>query len=128
MMKLSAKKLFLIDGIGALLSVFFLALVLPKFELYFGMPKNTLFILACIAAFFAINSLTIFLFTTKNLQLYLKAIAIANIAYCVYSLVVVVNNYTTLTKLGMVYFIVEIAVILLLALVEIKVATIKQVK
>lgn len=126
-MKLVAKKLFLIDGIGALLSVFFLALVLPKFELYFGMPKNTLFILACIAALFAINSLTIFLLTTKNLQLYLKAIAIANIAYCIYSLVVVVDNYTTITKLGIIYFTVEIVVILLLALVEIKVATIKQV-
>lgn len=51
------KKLFLIDGLGAILSVFLLGFVLVKLERVVGIPSKTLYFLATMPVFFAIYDL-----------------------------------------------------------------------
>jgi hypothetical protein len=50
------KLLFLIDGVGALLSAFLLGVVLASAETTFGMPSKTLYFLATLACLFALYS------------------------------------------------------------------------
>ena len=51
------KKLFLIDGLGAILSAFLLGYVLVKLERVFGIPSKTLYFLATLPMFFVIYDL-----------------------------------------------------------------------
>jgi hypothetical protein len=76
------KKLFLADGLGAIVSAFFLGVILAKYEPSFGMPKTALYFLASIACLFAVYSLGCLFLVTKNFQPYLKGIALANLSYC----------------------------------------------
>jgi hypothetical protein len=48
------KKLFLIDGLGALLSAILLGVVLVQLEYLFGIPKSTLYFLASLPCLFTI--------------------------------------------------------------------------
>jgi hypothetical protein len=45
----NSKKIFLIDGIGALLSAVFLGVILVKFEESFRMPRTILYLLSSVA-------------------------------------------------------------------------------
>ena len=47
------KKLFLIDGLGALVSAFFLGVVLVRLESFFGIPPFILYFLAFLPCLFA---------------------------------------------------------------------------
>ena len=51
--KLNSKKLFLIDGFGAIISAFLLGVVLVKFQEKIGVPVSVLYLLATIPVFFA---------------------------------------------------------------------------
>ncbi|WP_338793404.1 hypothetical protein [Bernardetia sp. MNP-M8] len=128
--KSNPKVIFLIDGIGALvtsLSLFGIGFWLSD---YFGMPKNILYILSSIVAFYAFYSLSCYFFlfdklgkTDKNWQSFLKVIITANILYCTVMPFLMLFHYEGLTVLGMSYFIFEIFVILVLVVFEIKVAS-----
>ena len=50
--ELNPKKLFLIDGFGAIISAFLLGVVLVKFEEKIGVPVSVLYLLATIPLFF----------------------------------------------------------------------------
>ena len=121
---MSLHKIFLIDGIGACLSVLFLGLLLPSFESYFGMPKNVLYGLAILASLLAIFSLSCYFFNVKNGRLFLKIVAFANILYCCISLGLMLYFYQKLTTLGFVYFLGEKIVVLILVYFELKMAKI----
>lgn len=112
------KKVFLIDGIGALLSAVLLGFVLTSFEDVFGMPRNVLFGLSSIAAVFSIYSFSCYFFNFKNLQLKLKLITSANVLYCFLTAYLVFHFYDNLTTLGLLYFILEIIVIFTLVVFE----------
>ncbi|WP_338759292.1 hypothetical protein WAF17_11455 [Bernardetia sp. ABR2-2B] len=126
--KSNPKVIFLIDGIGALvtsLSLFGIGFLLQE---HFGMPKNILYVLSSIVAFYAIYSFSCYFFlfdknTTKKWQSYLKVIITANILYCVVMPFLLMFHYESLTVLGISYFIFEIIVILTLVFFEIKVAS-----
>ena len=94
------KKLFLIDGLGALLSAFLLGVILVRWEPVFGMPAKVLYPLAAIAGVFAIYSLSCHFFLTQNRGRFLKGIAVANLLYCCLTLTLVVYFYSQLTVLG----------------------------
>lgn len=47
------KMIFIIDGFGAVISAFLLGVILVMFEDTFGMPRQTLYLLALIAVGFA---------------------------------------------------------------------------
>lgn len=115
--------LFLIDGLGALLSAILLGVVLVQFEAIFGMPPNVLYGLAGIAGGFCIYSLSCFLRKPENWRPYLKGIAIANLAYCALTAGLVVYFRQRLTGLGILYFVLEIAVIVGLSVFELKTAS-----
>ena len=112
------KYLFLIDGIGGVLSAVLLLLLGD----YFLMPANILYILAAIAVIYATYSLTCFWLTKsliiKNWQPYMKIIAVSNLLYCCLTLGLVAEYFSTLTYLGVAYFIGEISVICFLAFIE----------
>ncbi len=112
---------FLIDGIGASMSVLFLGLLLPSFEAYFGMPKNVLYGLATLASILAIYSLSCYFFKVKNWQFFLKTIIFANILYCCLSLILMIYFYQKLSTLGLTYFLLEKIVVLILVVFEIKI-------
>lgn len=110
-------KIFLIDAIGAAISVLFLYLIY-KFEHLFGMPQNVVTVFIGIALVFCINSSTIYLFKPKKWRQFLTIIAVLNISYCLFTTYHVFQNLDTITTLGYVYFIGEIIIILTLATFE----------
>lgn len=116
------KKLFLIDGIGALLSIFLLGVVLVKFESYFGMPKPTLYFLAFWPCLFFIYDMLCFFLAKQKLNILLKGIAFANVGYCILSVVTAIFHYSSITYLGWIYISLEIIIVLIIASIEFKVA------
>ena len=114
------KRIFLIDGLGALVSTFLLGFVLVRYETYFGMPVKMLQLLALIAFFLAVFSLTCFIKTPKKWGIYLRIVGKANFAYCLLTLTLVFYHFDRLTWLGVSYFIAEILILLLLIRVELK--------
>ncbi|HRI28449.1 MAG TPA: hypothetical protein PK239_15125 [Chitinophagales bacterium] len=115
---LKPKTLFLIDGIGATLTALFLFVVLRTFYLYFGISPNVLLYLSLIALVFALYSFTCFRHMPNHWQPYLKAIAFANLLYCLLTAGLITYYYHQLTILGLAYFCAEILVICALAFVE----------
>lgn len=115
-------KIFLTDGIGALLTAILLGGVLAQFESIFGMPKSILYDLVIIVGIFSIYSLTCYFQKPKNWQFYLKIIAIANLLYCCITLGLVIFNFQKLTTLGILYFVIEILIIVALVVIEFKTA------
>ncbi len=119
------KQLFLLDGIGAVLSAFSLGVILIQFKNYFGMPREELFFLALAACFFAAYSLFCYVRTPKNWRPFLRFIAIVNLVYCCITIGLVVLFQSKLTILGMIYFILELIIIIVLVSLEFKIASIK---
>lgn len=117
---ISFQNIFLIDALGALTTTILLSQVLARFESVFGMPREILYLLALIAALFAIYSFWCHWRTKVNRIPYLKGIALANTLYCILTLGLVIHLHHSLTWLGTAYFIGEIIIVMGLVLVEIK--------
>ncbi|MEW7290649.1 hypothetical protein [Aquimarina sp. 2304DJ70-9] len=119
----SPNKLFLIDGLGALLTAFLLGVVLTTWEDCFGMPSKILYTLSIVALIYALYSISCYFLTIKNWKPYLRGIAIANLMYCCLTIGLVVYFYHNLTGIGVLYFLLEVAVILILIGVELRVSS-----
>ena len=118
--ELNPKKLFLIDGFGAIVSAFLLGVVLVKFEEIFGIPTSVLYFLATIPIFFVIYDVFCY---QKHLKigLLLKGIAVLNILYCCISIGLISYHFSSITILGWTYIIVEIILVSFLAMIEFRV-------
>lgn len=118
--ELNPKKLFLIDGFGAILSAFLLGVVLVKFEEIFGIPTSVLYFLATIPIFFVIYDVFCY---QKHLKigLLLKGIAVLNMLYCCVSIGLISYHFSSITILGWTYVIVEIILVSFLAMIEFRV-------
>ena len=116
------KTLFLIDGIGAIMTAFFLFVVMRQFNEYFGMPKTVLTYLSVIAVCFFIYSTTCFLFLKGRWTPFIRLIGIANLLYCALTIGLLFKYYPLLTIIGTVYFLIEIVIISGLSYIELKVA------
>jgi len=112
------RQFFIIDGLGALLSSFMLGIILVKFEMYFGIPKPVLYQLAFWPILFAIYDFMCYVFAKKNLHNLLKTIAILNVCYCVYSLVMAFSHSDAIKSLGWIYIVLEILVVLIIVKME----------
>jgi hypothetical protein len=110
------RKLLLLDALGAALSAVLLGLILPSLEGRFGMPEATLHLLALIAAIFALHGCLGGVLGRETPATWLRRIAIANVLYCALTGVLVAWNYSLLTVYDLVYFPLE--VLLILALVH----------
>ncbi len=116
------RKLFLIDGLGALLSAFLLGIVLVKLQHLIGVPTRTLYVLAFLPVLFAVYDFLCFFKLQNGFAIYIKYIAVANIMYCLFSIAMMASHGDTLTSLGWFYFIVEILIVGVISLIELKVA------
>jgi hypothetical protein len=116
--KTHPKIIFLVDGLGALLTAFLLLGILIPLQGFFGMPKNILIILSLIALAFAVYSLGCYFFLKGNWKLFLFGISIANFFYCCLTLTLIYFFYSELTGLGVTYFLVEVMVVMGLVMVE----------
>lgn len=114
--------IFLLDGIGALVTAVLLLFILTQFEPLFGMPQRVLYLLALIAFVYSIYSFSCY-FVVSNWYPYLKLIALANLIYCLLTLGFILFHYRRLTWLGGAYFVTELLIILRLAALEWKLAT-----
>ncbi len=112
------KRLFLIDGIGAVVSAIFLGVVLVQVEVYIGMPKTVLYVLASLACLYAIYSLSCSFFLPANWRPFLKGIALANLLHCGLTLGLVIYFYQKLTVLGITYFLLEMMIVVGLVVLE----------
>ena len=119
------KLIFLIDGGGAVLSAFSLGVVLVMVQELIGLPHQTLYILSFIAVLFAIYSFSCAFLIKKGWRFYLKIIATANLSYAAITLGLLFYHRITLTNLGIIYFVLEMAIIIPLALFELKVAKVE---
>ncbi len=133
--KAKPKTIFLINGSGALITSFSLFGIGFLMQQYFGMPKSVLYILSIVVMFYAIYSLSCYFFLFKriekhidkseqkiiNWQIFLKIIIIANSLYCVIMFFLLILHYKNLTILGIIYFIIEMIVIISLVVFEIKI-------
>lgn len=131
--KMSPRLLFLIDGLGAVLSAALLGLVLARLEGIFGMPPPVLHGLALLAVVFAVYSFFCFGWLSRQVppahdapprdgRPQLKIIALANLTYAALTLGLVLYLYPQISLWGLVYFALELVVVVGLALVELAVS------
>lgn len=113
------KRLFFVDGIGAILSALLLT-VLAQYESISRMPQHVLYPLAAIACVFAIYSISCYYSVRNNHKPFLRTIAIANLLYCCITLILVAVFFQQLTMAGLLYFVFEIIIICSLVYIEFK--------
>lgn len=122
-MALHPKRLFLIDGLGALLSAFLLGVVLVKLESIFGIPATALYILAFLPCIFALYDLYCYLRVKKNQRYFLTAIALMNLIYCFISIGIALQHLQKITAFGWGYILIEILILIALITIELKTAS-----
>lgn len=116
---LNGHTIFLTDAVGAAVSMTGL-FFLYSFDDFFGMPKTVVRNFMVIAGVLILYALTIYLIKPRKWKLYLTGLAVMNILYCLYTLFQLVENTGTLTLYGYAYLLIEVAVIISLAIVELK--------
>jgi hypothetical protein len=116
--ELNSKRILLIDGIGALATSFLLVVVLIYFESSIGMPRHVLCLLVIFAGIFALYSLSGCFLGKGKWKNCLLIIAILNLSYCLVSIGLMIYYFYLLTILGVIYFSVEIILIISLAIAE----------
>lgn len=121
--KMNPKNLFLVDGFGAILSTILLGIVLVEFESVFGIPRQTLYFLAAMLCLFAFYDFYCFFKIDNNLSWFLKGIATANLIYCCLSIILGLYHRNAITNLGWIYIFIEIVVVCILSIIELRVAS-----
>lgn len=116
------KMLFLIDALGAFLSAFFLFLIALHWSEYFGIPKQAVVCLAVLAICLCMYSAICFLVLSGAWMSFICIMGIANFLYCVSTIGLLVKYAPLLTKIGGVYFGIEIVIICGLVYTELYVA------
>jgi len=119
---LHPKTLFLMDGLGAIISAFMLGVVLVEFENIFGIPRPTLYFLALLPCAFAAYDFYCFIKLKEDFGLFLKVIASINIAYSCLSLGLAFYHSKVVSNLGWTYVVFEIIIVIILAKLEFKTA------
>jgi len=114
--------LFLLDGLGAAGTTFFLFFVLRHYYDYFGMPANILTYLSVIGLVYCAYSMSCYFLLKDSWTPYLRIIGIGNFLYCILTLTFLNTYYNGLTRPGVAYFLAEILIILLLVYIELRVA------
>jgi hypothetical protein len=120
-MSVDEKNIFLIDGIGALISMISLGAVLPALEGFIGMPAHILYLLAVAPALYLVFDAYCFFFLRHPDAKYLSAIIGANTLYCLVSAGVLIHHFDSLTGWGILYFVGELLVLLALIVYEARV-------
>lgn len=115
---LNLENVFLVDGAGALVSALCLGALLPRLEAWIGMPTAELYLLAGIAALFALNAALAHRLGGARRAPWLRVTILANLSYCVLTGSLVALRFGELEALGVAYFLGEIGIILALVAAE----------
>lgn len=116
------QRIFLLDGLGAIVSASLLLLISSLFPTFFHFPQKSIYLLAGIAYLFAAYSLFFSQKTSTKWPLFLQLIATANILYCLATLILVLVYFPHLSLFETVYFLAEIIIVLTLVYVEFRVS------
>lgn len=116
-MRLNEKNIFLLDGIGAILSACFTGLILIRYSLFLGINVSTLQNLALLPTVYAFYSLSCYFFASKTKPWMLLTIIGANLFYCLISLSLILFR-ERITWRGQLLLAAEIIVVLLVVLLE----------
>ena len=116
-----SKNVFLLDGIGAVVSASIMGLLVAQQVSLFGLPSNDAYFLAAFPCVFFVYSIYCHFNLPVDWKPYLKMIIIANLLYCFISIGVVFYHFASLTNNGLAYFILEIIVILIVVVLELRV-------
>ena len=106
------------DGMGGGLSALFLGVILVRIEERIGMPVPVLYFLASIACVFALYSMCCHFLLSAHQRPFLLAITVANLLYCSTTIGLVLYFYDVLTSLGLLYFVLELIVLIALIAIE----------
>ncbi len=115
------RKLFLADSLGAALSTGVLVSVLSCFSASFAIPERALICLVIPAAVLCICSMACFLFLKDNYAPFIGAIALANLLYCMLTVLLLLRYLSDVTSLAVMYFSMEAALIGGLVYIELSV-------
>ena len=115
---MTVRNLFLVDAVGALMSVVLMSLILPSIQEWIGMPLLVLYGCAVWAIGCMVYSFACYWYADLEDSKWLFGIMLGNTLYCVFTALLIAVYFHTLTYLGVVYFIGEIPVILGLVLWE----------
>ncbi|MDX2249594.1 MAG: hypothetical protein SF052_22610 [Bacteroidia bacterium] len=116
------RTLFLIDGVGAIVSAFLLGVVLVRWERVFGIPAPTLYLLASLPVLFAVYDFYCYQTQKEKPGVFLRTIALANLLYCLLSMGFAFYHFPTITIWGGAYILSEILIVVLLAMLELRLA------
>ncbi len=116
------RRLFLVDGLGAIVSAVLLGIVLVRLESVFGIPRSALYILASFPCVFTIYDFYCFFKVELKLGIFLRGIAVANLLYCCLSVGLAIYHASVISHFGWAYILVEILVLIILSLFELSVS------
>lgn len=116
------RKLFLVDGAGAILSIFLLGFVLVEAEEFFGIPVRSLNVLIIFPCLYLAFDLYCILKKQIDFRVCLKVIAALNLFYSILSFGSALYFYNELTIFGLIFVASECAVIIGLSAFEFRVA------
>lgn len=113
------KKLFLIDAIGAFVSAI-LILILSNFNL--GISTQNLTGLIAFAIGLSIYSIICFFSVHKKHIRFIRILTVTNLLYCILTFVMLIFHFSNLTIISLLYFPLELIIISLLIVFELKVS------
>lgn len=119
---LYTRRLLLVDAIGALVSAVMLGFVLPFVQQHIGLSVELLHLLAIIAVALSVWSAMSYLFSAARWRTFLLITACANAGYCLFTGSVLVRHAVVMEPIGWLYFVGEMALVLLLLGHELRVA------
>lgn len=111
-------KLLIFDTVGAIISSAITGLLLVPLSDQLGIQKTHLTLLAIIPIGFVFFNLINIVFRALSTIKAIVSIAILNIAYCVLSVLLLLQNSHSITGLAITYFVLEICLVLTLAFIE----------
>jgi hypothetical protein len=115
---------FLLDALGAFASLLLLFFLIVPNENFFGLSHSTAIYLSIPILGLLIFSTSCFFSKPQNWKLLMKFVVFGNLAYCLFTAIIILQNFKELTHLGVLYFLIEVMVIILI--VRIEIATIRK--
>jgi hypothetical protein len=115
---------FLLDAMGAFVSIFLLFFLIAPNENFFGLSYLISTNLSIPISVLLIFSTICFFSKPQNWKQFMKFVIFGNLAYCLFTVIIIFQNFKQLTLWGVLYFLIEIIVILFI--VKIEIATIKK--
>lgn len=116
-LNLNDRNIFLLDGIGALLSACFTGLILVRYSLFLGISVSVLQSLALLPVAYAVYSLSCYFFVSKTKPWMLLTIISANLLYCLISAAIIIFR-DRITWRGKLLLTAEIVVVSLVVFLE----------